>query len=292
MVTGAAPLYAATNDDLAFWSGKDWTGKVRDTQAGILLVSFGLDAPSGFKGVSIQVADPYAAICLLLRDLHEPLIEMKSGKISWDATVHPSAVVEGTVWPGAYVGPHCVVPAGCEVGWNTVLEANVVLYPGVCLGKDCRIQAGVVLGARGFGFRSVSDDIVSVPHYAGVEIGDRVHVGANSVVAAGFLEPTRIGDDCKLDSFVQIAHHCQLGQRVMMASGSGLAGGVSVGDGAQFGGAAQVAQHLRIGAGARIAAKSGVTHSVVDHAVMAGFPAEPISIWRKSVIAFRKLAEA
>jgi UDP-3-O-[3-hydroxymyristoyl] glucosamine N-acyltransferase len=292
IVCGATTLRVASSEDVVFWTGKEWTGEVRHTRAGVLLTTFGLVIPDDFKGTSIQVSDPYEAMCTLLRELHEPLIENKEGKISWDAHVHPSAIVEGTVWPGAQIGPHCVVPAGCEVGWNTILEAHVVLYAGVTIGKECVLQAGTVIGSRGFGFRPGPGGVVSVPHYAGVEIGSRVHIGANSVVAAGFLEPTRIGDDSKLDSFVQIAHHCQVGSRVMMASGAGLAGGVLVGDGAEFGGAAQVAQHLRIGSGARIAAKSGVTHSVDDHAVVAGFPSEPISIWRKSVIALRKLAES
>jgi UDP-3-O-[3-hydroxymyristoyl] glucosamine N-acyltransferase len=289
-VFGAAPLRVATRDDLAFWTLDTWVGDSRTAQAGILLAVFGIQGTPPPDCVVIQVADPYAAMALLLKEFHEPLIAWPEPKIAWDANIHPTAVVEGTIWPGAQIGPHCVVPQGSEVGWNTVLEANVTLYPGARLGSDCVIQAGVVIGARGFGFRAEGDRRIAVPHYAGVEIGDRVRIGANSVVSSGFLESTRIGDESCLDSFVQIAHHCQVGRRVMMASGSGLSGGVLVGDGVEFGGAAQVAQHVRIGEGARIAAKSGVSHDVPAGAVFAGFPAEPIASWKRAIATLRKLS--
>jgi len=289
-ISGAASLSVATLDDLSFWSQKEWVGEARSTRAGVLLVPFGAEGLPPNVPTVIQVEDPYQAMCQLLQAFHEPLVEWKDGKISWDANIHPTAVVNGTVWPGALIGPHCYVPAGAEVGWNSVLEAHVTLYPGVVLGRDCVLQAGAVVGSRGFGFRKEGPAWVAVPHYGGVEIGDRVHLGANAVVASGFLMPTRIGNDCKFDSFVQIGHHSQVGARVMMASGAGLAGGVQVGDDCVFGGAAQVAEHVHIGAGAQIAAKSGVSHNVAAGAVVAGFPAEPIAQWRRAIVALRQLA--
>jgi len=290
-VYGVAPLRTANASDLTFHLGKDWAGIACASMAGIILVPFGTEGIPIDVGAVLQVEDPYAVLCSILQEFHEPLIDYHETKIAWDASIHPTAVVEGTVWPGALIGPHCVVPLGSEVGWNTVLEANVTLYAGARIGRDCVVQAGAVIGARGFGFRKANNLWIDVPHYGGVEIGDRVRIGANSVVAAGFLEPTRIGDDVKLDSFVQIAHHCQVGARVMMASGAGLAGGVIVEDGVEFGGAAQVAQHVHIGEYAKIGAKAGVTHNVPAHAIYAGFPAEPIAIWRRGVIALRKLAK-
>lgn len=289
-IFGAATVELATNQDLAFYLGSGPGSGLPACKAGILLVPFGFQGELPSVASMIQVQDPYKAMTQILKEFHEPIIEYPEAKIAWDAEVHPSAVIQGVVWPGAKIGPFCVVMDGAEVGWNTILESHVTLYPGARIGSGCILQAGVVVGARGFGFRLEGGNQIAVPHYGGVEIEDHVQIGANSVVASGFLEPTRIGESSCLDSFVQIAHHCQVGARVMMASGAGLAGGVRVGDGAVFGGAAQVAQHVCIGAGARIAAKSGVTKDVPANATVAGFPAEPIAEWRRAVAALRRLA--
>lgn len=109
------------------------------------------------------------------------------------------------------------------------------------------------------------------------------------VVAAGFLSPTQIGDDCYFDSFVQIGHNCTLGNRIYMASQSGLGGSTIVEDGVEFGGGAQVAGHLTIQKEARIAAKAGVTKNVARGVTVSGFPAVDINSWRKQVLFLRKM---
>lgn len=291
-ISGAAPLQKAQRTDIAFCAGDEFLSQARSGRAGVLVVPFDWKHGLEFSPCIIQVKDPYASMVYVLQQWHAPTVEWSEAKISWDATVHPTSVVEGVVWPGAVIGPFCVVPAGSEVGWNTILESHVTLYPGVQIGNSCRIQAGVVIGSQGFGLRRESGARqVAVPHFGGVEIQDHVQIGANSVVAAGFLEPTRIGEGCKFDSFVQIAHHCQVGANVTMSSGAGLAGGVTVGKDSLFGGAAQVAQHVHIGERVRIGAKAGVTKNIPDGAVVAGFPAEPIQAWRRGVVALRRLVQ-
>ena len=111
------------------------------------------------------------------------------------------------------------------------------------------------------------------------------------MVAAGFLNPTTIGDDCHFESFVQIAHNCRLGNGIYMASQTAVAGSVVVEDGVEFAGGAKAAGHLTIGKGARVAAKAGVTKSVPAGRTVAGFPAEEITQWRRSMVRLRQMGK-
>jgi UDP-3-O-[3-hydroxymyristoyl] glucosamine N-acyltransferase len=130
-----------------------------------------------------------------------------------------------------------------------------------------------------------------VPHFAGVRIGNRCSFGANTVIAAGFISPTTIGDHCHLDSMVQIAHNCILGNHVYMASQTALGGTTILEDGVQFAGGAKAAGHLTVGKNAIVTAKAGVTKSVPAGKTVAGFPAVDIEIWRRSMVKLRQMGK-
>jgi UDP-3-O-[3-hydroxymyristoyl] glucosamine N-acyltransferase len=212
--------------------------------------------------------------------------------------IAPSAVVEGClegdviVGPGAYIGPGTFVGSGSRIGANAVIEANVRL------GRDCVVQSGAVIGCQGFGFyprRAApqaglaidGETLLSMPHPAGVVIGDGCWIGANTVIAAGVLRPTTLGKGCKLDSHVQVAHNVTLGDGCLLASQSGLAGSTVSGHRLRLGGAASVDGHLRLGDDVSVAACSGVTKDLPDGSVVAGFPARPLRAWRREQIGNR-----
>ena len=287
-ITGFAPLKEANQNQISFFTGKTVTGELRSASAGLLLVASDFVGEPEV-GALLRVKNPYAAMVRAVKFLYEE--NFSETKIAASAKIHPSAVVEGIVGEKAEIGPGSVVMRGAEIGAGTILQANVTIYPNVKIGENCIFQAGAVVGSRGFGFYVAEDgERKMVPHVSGVRIGNRSEFGANSVVAAGFLAPTKIGDDCHFDSFVQIGHNCEVGNRVYMASQSGLGGTTVVEDDCEFAGGAQIAGHLTIGRGAVIAAKAGVTKSIPAGAVYAGLPAEPIEKWRKGIVCVRKLS--
>lgn len=301
-IAGFASVDLAGDADASFWVGdtvksetnangfaSSLLGKVH---AGLLFVPRGLAvdlsvAPS--VGCIVPVENPYHAMVRFL----EKFAGEPAGApfIAESARVHASAVVEGSVGENAVVGPGCVIMRGATLGAGCVLEANVTVYPNVVVGENCVFQAGAVVGSRGFGFYEYGGVRRPVPHPAGVRIGHDCSFGANSVVAAGFLTPTTIGDHCHFDSFVQIAHNCRLGNNIYMASQSAVAGSVIVEDDVEFAGGAKAAGHLTIGKGARIAAKAGVTKSVPAGRTVSGFPADEISRWRRSMVRLRQMGE-
>jgi len=278
-----ATLAFAIESDISFCLDKAAYGAARTTKAGVVFV------PENFKGWAGQakaiarVKNPYQAIIECAKILNKK--EFASGEIHPTAQVNPNTFVLGSVGANSVVGAFCSVPMGASVGENCVLHSGVNLYPNVEIGNGTVLHSGVVVGSRGFGFYAGENDKqLEVPHFGGAVIGENCEIGPNSVVAAGFLEATRLGNCCKLDSFVQIGHNCIVGSNAVFCSQSGLAGSVIAEDNITLAGGAQVAGHLTLGKGCTVAAKAGVTKSVKPGITVAGFPAVPIEEWRRRIL--------
>ncbi len=189
------------------------------------------------------------------------------------------------------VGFGTSITSQCSIGSGSKIGNNVVIEGPVKIGKNCNIQSGVTIGVAGFGFYEWQGRRYPLPHFAGVEIGDDVWVGANTVIAAGVLHPTRIGNSTIIDSLVQIAHNVEIGEGCAIASQAGIAGSTKIGNRVQIGGQAGIAGHIQIGDSVVIAAQSGVTKSIPAGLTVAGFPAEAIETWRKKIVLQRTLAK-
>ena len=313
-LTGFAPLEKAGASDVSFWVGDNFKSDTNvpgfsdsvlgQVQAGLLFVPASLVAdPESLAALKarlpkvralVPVENPHHAMVEFLKrfaaDSSDSVGETVRS-VAASAVIHPTAVVEGSVGEGCRIGPNCVVMAGAKLGPGCVLESSVTVYPHVEIGAGCVFQAGAVIGSRGFGFYEYRGERRMIPHLAGVRIGDRCSFGANTVVAAGFLSPTSIGNDSHFDSMVQIAHNCRVGNHVFMASQSALAGSVTVGDGSEFAGAAKVADHITIGRNVKVAAKAGVTRNVTDGKTVSGFPALEIDLWRRCMVRLKQLGK-
>lgn len=311
-VTGFAPLEMAGAVDVSFWVGDNFKSDTNvpgfsdsvlsKVCAGVLFVPANVaeshEALMALKGrlpkvrALVPVENPHHAMVEFLKRFADDVSDgAESRSVAASAVIHPTAVVDGSVGEGCCIGPNCVVMAGAKLGPGCVLESSVTVYPHVEIGEGCIFQAGAVIGSRGFGFYEYRGERRMIPHLAGVRIGDRCSFGANTVVAAGFLSPTSIGNDSHFDSMVQIAHNCRVGNHVFMASQSALAGSVIVGDGSEFAGAAKVADHITIGKNVRVAAKAGVTRNIADDKTVSGFPALEIDLWRRCMVRLKQLGK-
>ena len=289
LIEGFSTLLKAKEKEISFFLNASFL-EYKNSRASVLFVpkNFSFEP---FGKTLIYVDNPYDAMVLFLKHFHLPFVRFDAPFISKNAKVHKTAIVEGYVDDEAEIGPYVYIGQGSHIGKQTRIDAHATIYPNVFIGNFCEVQAGAVIGSRGFGFYECNGVRHKVPHVSGVHISDNSSVGANSVIASGFLFPTTIGEHSHLDSFVQIGHNCIVGNHVYMASESALAGSTVVGDYVEFAGSAKASGHLTIGNHVKIAAKAGVTKNIPDNRVVAGFPAEEISLWRKSVIALKKIAK-
>lgn len=187
--------------------------------------------------------------------------------ISPRAIIHPGAVIGQDVT----IGDGCVISEYTIIGDRTSLGCNVVTRGPVKIGADCRIQSGVVLGEDGMALVKDNCFHQPIPHYGGVDIGDRVYIGANTCVCRGTIEDTVLCDDVKVDQLCHIAHNCVLEERTLLMAGTILLGGVEIGKDAKIY-SALVKEQKTMGDDVFVAHGTVVTRKLPDGAAVQGNP--------------------
>jgi UDP-3-O-[3-hydroxymyristoyl] glucosamine N-acyltransferase LpxD len=201
--------------------------------------------------------NPKAALFSLHNAYCKDHLKYGENKIAESAKIHPTA---------------CIAPEGVAVGENVVIGPNTVILSGVEIGENTRIGPGCVIGEDGF---HVFEDLEGIKriviHDGMVRIGKNVDIQALSAVDKGFMgRDTVIGDECKLDDYVHIAHRVHLGCGVVMAGGSDVAGSVNIGNNVWIGPRALVSNRLNIGDNARILLGSVVIRNVRENDEVSG----------------------
>ena len=218
------------------------------------------------------------------------------------AEIKPTAVVAKTAQIGenCFIGDYAVIGENVKIGANCIIEPHAVIDHDCVIGDNCRIGAGANImhclmgngcfiygGARigwdGFGFMMIDGAHKRIPQLGRVIIGNDVEVGANTCIDRGALDDTVIGDGCRIDDLVMIAHNNQLGRGCIMVSQTGIAGSCKFGDYVVCGGQVGVADHLNIGSGVQVGAQSGLMRDVEPGAVVMGYPAVPIKDFMRQV---------
>lgn len=201
----------------------------------------------------------------------------KSAKIGKDCFIGENVVIAENVVIGdeciieanAVIDRSCVIGTGCRIG----VGAHIAFCR---MGNNCYIYSGARIGQDGFGFMMIAGQHKRIPQLGLVIIGNDVEVGANACVDRGALDDTVIGDGCRIDNLVQVAHNVRLGRGCILVAQVGIAGSTTLGDYVVCGGQVGLADHIHIGTGTQIAAQSGVMSDIGPGEVVMGYPTVPI----------------
>ncbi|HEV8500756.1 MAG TPA: DapH/DapD/GlmU-related protein [Casimicrobiaceae bacterium] len=184
--------------------------------------------------------------------------------------------------PTASVSPAAFVGADVTIGARTCIGPGAVLYDDVHVGSDCVIGPQAVIGWVGLAYH---DDAHGrrrfFPHLAGVRIGERVDIGAQTSVCRGMLSHTTIGDDAKLGSLVYVSHGVIVGARAWLSAGTAVAGHSHIADGALLGIGSIVVDNVTIGTGARVGGGSVVVRHADAGENLLGVPAAAVPAMRR-----------
>ena len=190
-------------------------------------------------------------------------------------TIHPTAMVEdgAQLGEGVTIGPGAIIGPDVRIGDRTRIGPYAQVTGWTHLGTDMIVHQGAVLG-------SAPQDLKYFGEKTYLEIGDhtvvREYATANLGTAGGGI--TRIGNHCLIMAYAHVAHDCHVGNRVIIANASQLAGFVTVDDWAIIGGLAALHQFIRIGRHSMLGGGARFVQDVAPFAIVGGTPPRPSGV--------------
>jgi UDP-3-O-[3-hydroxymyristoyl] glucosamine N-acyltransferase len=300
LIEGVSTLEMAGANMVTFLANPKYKDQLPGTRAGAVIIS--PEVP--YERACLISRNPYADFTKVV-GLYAPPIPRPAPGIHPLAVVHPEAHLGQDV----AIGPFCVVGAKARLGDHTVLTAqvfigddtvvgdhcivyaNVVVRERVAIGNRVIIHPGTVIGADGFGFAPVGETYAKIPQIGTVVIEDDVEIGANVTIDRASLGETRLGQGCKIDNLVQIAHNVTIGPLTVIAAQTGISGSSKVGRHVMIGGQAGLSGHLTIGDHAVLGAQAGITRDVPEKQFVSGYPARPHTESMRQLAAVARLPE-
>jgi UDP-N-acetylglucosamine acyltransferase len=188
-----------------------------------------------------------------------------------NSAIHPTAIIDPDaelgagveIGPWAMIGPNVIVGDRCRLGPRVRLQRNVRLA------EDVTVGDGSILGGD-------PQDLKFQGEETWVEVGSgtiiREYSTVNRATAATFK--TVIGSRCFIMTYVHIAHDCHLGDEVVIANATQLAGHVTIHDRAVLSGLNAIHQFVTIGTYAFVGGGSRVNQDIPPYVKAVGNPME------------------
>lgn len=186
-------------------------------------------------------------------------------------TIHPLSQIhpEAKIAPNVEIGPFVFIDKNVEIGSGTTITANVTILEGSRIGENSKIFPGAVIGAIPQDLKFKGEDTLAI-------IGNNTTIRECVTVNRGTVAKgkTVVGNNCLLMAYSHVAHDCIIGDSVIIANATQLAGEVEINDFAILGGGTLVHQFCRIGAHVMIQGGSKVSKDIPPYCTAAR---EPIS---------------
>ena len=284
----------SSNNDLSFFSNSKYINDLKKIKAKACLIEkkFINYLPNNCNPIIVK--DPYLALALLSNLFNDEILKSNgiisnntaidtNSKIEKNVQINPFTIIlqNTKIKDGTYIG------SNSSIGPNVIINKNVVIHDNVSISNaiimdNCIIKSGARIGGTGFGFEMKTKQKIN--HSGNVVIGKNTSIGSNTTIDRAVFDSTSIGEFSNIDNLVQIAHNVNIGDFAIIAAQVGIAGSSKIGNYVKIGGQAGISGHLVIGDNVTIAGKSGVTKNITNNAIIAGFPAKDIKLWKKEII--------
>jgi len=182
------------------------------------------------------------------------------------------------IHPTALVDPAAKVADDVEIGAFTLVGPKVTIGPGSWIGPHVVLTGRTTIGrnVRIFQFASIGEEPQD-KKYAGEDteliIGDNNTIRELCTFSRGTIQgggKTIIGNNNWIMACVHIAHDCILGDNIIMANNTSLAGHVTVGDWAILSGYSLIHQFCSVGEHSFTSFASHVNQSIPPYVTVSG----------------------
>jgi len=183
----------------------------------------------------------------------------------------------------AIVDPGARIAPDVEIGPFSIIGPDVEIGPGSRIGPHVVVRGPTRIGAhnRIFQFASVGEECQD-KKYRGeptrLEIGDHNVIREGVTIHRGTVQDqglTKIGSHNLLMAYAHVAHDCVVGDHVILANNTALAGHVHVDDHAILGGFTLVHQFCRIGKHVMCGTGTVVLKDIPAYLMASGNTAKP-----------------
>ncbi len=218
----------------------------------------------------------------------------KNCRIGKDVAIGPYAIIGDNVEIGdkAQISSHCVVESGAKIGRASRLFPFSFVGRDCVVGDECMIQSHAAIGSHGFGYaHDEKGNHYHKFHLGRVILGNRVDVGAGTMIDRGTIDDSVIGEGTKIDNLCHFGHNIVTGKNCLITAGFISAGSVEIGNNFVCGGRTTIAGHIKIGDNVLCAGHSTFGKSHDEPGQFGGYPIVPISTYKKNVATTAHLAE-
>ncbi|MFC2149869.1 acyl-ACP--UDP-N-acetylglucosamine O-acyltransferase [Calditrichota bacterium] len=197
--------------------------------------------------------------------------------------IHPTALVDSSaeIAPDVVIGPYAIVEAKTRIAEGCIIDAHVRVAEGTTLGRECHVFQGAILG-------SVPQDLKFGGEDSYLNIGERTTIREYATLNRGTEHGglhTTVGDDCLIMAYGHIAHDCHIGNSVIFANCSMLAGHVTLGDFVNVSGLVAIHQFVKVGNYSYIGGLARVSQDLPPYILAGG---EPLGYRGPNVVGLRR----
>ena len=182
--------------------------------------------------------------------------------------IHKTAIIDSNakISSSVKIGPYTIIGPNVEIGDNSIIESHVNITGYTSIEKNNKIHPFAVIGSDPQDLK-YNGEKTSLIIGANNTIREHVTINTGTTQGGGI---TKVGNNNLIMIGAHIAHDCIIGNNIVMANNSAVAGHAKIEDFVIIGAKCGIQQFTRIGKMAMIGGMTGVSRDVIPYGLSTG----------------------